>query len=190
MTDRYHHGDLRRALIDAAVEAVGEAGPSALSLRAVAKKAGVSHAAPAHHFGDKAGLLTAVAAEGFGRLADTLEAAWDATGDFTAVGAAYVRFAIDRRPYFEVMFRPELVHADDPDLQRAASRSAAALHRGSGESDGGEFNAAALAAWSLAHGFAELLVAGNFPQAVKNDPEAAFRAVGRATGLGSDHSSG
>lgn len=96
-----------------------------------------------------------------------------------------MRFAIDRRPYFEVMFRPELVHADDPDLQRAESRSAAALHRGSGEADGGgEFNAAALAAWSLAHGFAELLIAGNFPRAVKSDPEAAFRAVAKATGLG------
>jgi AcrR family transcriptional regulator len=187
VTDSYHHGDLRRALIDAAVEAVGEAGPSALSLRAVAKRAGVSHAAPAHHFGDKAGLLTAVAAEGFDRFADTLEAAWSDTGDFTAVGAAYVRFAIDRRPYFEVMFRPELVHADDSDLQRAAARSRAALHRGSGEAGSdAEFNAAALAAWSLAHGFAELLIAGNFPQAVRRDPEAAFKAVAKATGLGRD----
>ncbi|THV32169.1 TetR/AcrR family transcriptional regulator [Glycomyces paridis] len=185
MTDRYHHGDLRRALIDAAVEAVAEAGPSALSLRAVAKRAGVSHAAPAHHFGDKAGLLTAVAAEGFERFADALEAAWGDTGDFYAVGAAYVRFAIDRRPYFAVMFRPELVHTDDPDLERAAARAAAALHRGSGESDpDAGFNAAALGAWSLAHGFAELLIAGNFPPAVRADPEAAFKAVAQATGLG------
>ncbi|SDE35958.1 TetR/AcrR family transcriptional regulator [Glycomyces harbinensis] len=183
MTDRYHHGDLRRALIDAAVEAVGEAGPSALSLRAVAKRAGVSHAAPAHHFGDKAGLLTAVAAEGFDRFADALEAAWRDFGEFGAVGAAYVRFAIDHRPYFEVMFRPELVHTDDPDLLRAEARSREALHRGSGGAgSGAAFNAAALGAWSLAHGFAELLIAGNFPQAVKDDPEAAFKAVARATG--------
>jgi AcrR family transcriptional regulator len=187
VTDRYHHGDLRRALIDAAVAAVGEAGPSALSLRAVAKGAGVSHAAPAHHFGDKAGLLTAVAAEGFDRLADALEAAWADTGDFRAVGAAYVRFAIDHRSHFEVMFRPELVHADDPELERAAARSTAALHRGSGTAGAdAPFNPGALAAWSLAHGFAELLVAGNFPQAVKDDPEAAFTAVAKATGLGRD----
>lgn len=185
MTDRYHHGDLRRALIDAAVEAIGEAGPSALSLRAVAKRAGVSHAAPAHHFGDKAGLLTAVAAEGFDRFADALDLAWEATGDFIDVGAAYVRFAIDHRPYFETMFRPELLHGDDPDLRKAEARSAAALHQGTGEAaPEAEFNTTALAAWSLAHGFAELLVAGNFPPEVRRDPTAAFKAVAAATGLG------
>ncbi|MQM26916.1 TetR/AcrR family transcriptional regulator [Glycomyces albidus] len=187
MTDRYHHGDLRRALIDAAVAAVAETGPSALSLRAVAKRAGVSHAAPAHHFGDKAGLLTAVAAEGFDRLADALERAWATTGDFSAVGAAYVRFAIDHRAYFAIMFRPELLHVDDPDLLRAEARSGAALHRGSGGADpDAGFNARALAAWSLAHGFAELLIAGNFSRAVIDDPEAAFKAVAAATGIGKE----
>jgi AcrR family transcriptional regulator len=187
VTDRYHHGDLRRALIDAAVEAVGETGPSALSLRAVAKRAGVSHAAPAHHFGDKAGLLTAVAAEGFDRFADALDAAWDATGDFKAVGAAYVRFAIDNRAHFEIMFRPELIHEDDPDLHRAEARSRAALHRGAGavEPDA-DYNPAALAAWSFVHGFAGLLIAGNFPQSVVDDPEAAFAAVGRYLRIGEE----
>jgi AcrR family transcriptional regulator len=184
VNDSYHHGDLRRALIDAAVAAIGETGPGTLSLRAVAKRAGVSHAAPAHHFGDKAGLLTAVAAEGYDRLADALEAAWDETGDFTEVGAAYVCFAVDHRSHFSVMFRPELLHWDDPELQRASDRSAAALHRGSGKTDGEEFDTAALAAWSLAHGFAELLLAGNFPRALRDDPRAAFKAVGGATGLG------
>ncbi|MEU6246144.1 TetR/AcrR family transcriptional regulator [Glycomyces sp. NPDC047010] len=184
VTDRYHHGDLRRALIDAAVEAVAEAGPSALSLRAVAKRAGVSHAAPAHHFGDKAGLLTAVAAEGFDRFADALERAWESTGDFHAVGAAYVRFAIDHKAHFEVMFRPELLHADDPDLLRAETRSREALHRGTGAVPGAVFNVRALAAWSLAHGFAELLIAGNFPPGVTEHPEEAFKAVATATLLG------
>lgn len=183
VTDRYHHGDLRRALIDAAVASIEESGPSALSLRAVAKRAGVSHAAPAHHFGDKAGLLTAVAAEGFDRFADALELAWK-TGDFLDVGAAYVRFAIDHRAHFEVMFRPELVHTDDPDLTRAETRSRAALHRGSGQPDPtADYNPTALAAWSLAHGFAELLLAGNFPEPVLANPEAAFRAIARTTHL-------
>lgn len=181
VTDRYHHGDLRRALIDAAVAAIGETGPSALSLRAVAKRAGVSHAAPAHHFGDKAGLLTAVAAEGFGRFADALDRAWSTTDDFVEVGVAYMRFALDNRPYFETMFRPELLHADDPDLRRASDRAAAALHRGSGAPGPGEsgYSAGALASWSLVHGFAELLMAGNFSPAVKADPEAALRAAAR-----------
>ena len=190
MTDRYHHGDLRRALIDAAVDAIGETGPSALSLRAVAKKAGVSHAAPAHHFGDKAGLLTAVAAEGYDRFADALERAWDATGDFIEVGAAYVRFAIDNRPFFETMFRRELLHDDDPELNRAEARSSAALVRGAGapkpDADGNdpEYNASALGAWSLVHGFAGLLMAGNFPPAVASDPEGAFREIAKRVRFG------
>ncbi|GAB3992190.1 TetR/AcrR family transcriptional regulator [Glycomyces albus] len=132
MSSSYHHGDLRRVLIAAAVESLGEVGPSALSLRAVAKRAGVSHAAPAHHFGDKAGLLTAVAAEGYDRFADALERAWE-TGDFIEVGVAYVRFALDNRPYFEIMFRPELLHEDDPDLARAEARSRSVLFRGAAD---------------------------------------------------------
>ncbi|WP_199044139.1 TetR/AcrR family transcriptional regulator [Glycomyces salinus] len=178
MNSSYHHGDLRRALIDAAVESLGETGPSALSLRAVAKRAGVSHAAPAHHFGDKAGLLTAVATEGYGRFADALERA-GRNGDFVDVGVAYVRFAIDNRPYFEIMFRPELLHEDDPDLARAESRSRSVLVRGAADLAGGEpsLSPQAVAAWSMVHGFAELLIGGNFPPEVAGDPEATVRKI-------------
>ncbi len=80
-TDRpYHHGDLRQAVLDAAVAAITEAGPAAVSLRELARRAGVSHAAPAHHFGDKAGLLTALAAEGYDLLADALHTAQKRSG--------------------------------------------------------------------------------------------------------------
>ena len=82
----YHHGDLPRVLLDAAVQAILEVGPAAVSLRDLARRTGVSHAAPAHHFGDKAGLLTAVAADGFRRLAATLGEAYEATGSFLEVG--------------------------------------------------------------------------------------------------------
>jgi AcrR family transcriptional regulator len=68
----YHHGDLRRALLDAAIEVIADAGPAALSLRDLARRAGVSHAGPTHHFRDKPGLLTALATEGFDLLAETL----------------------------------------------------------------------------------------------------------------------
>src|SRR5215213_2255929 len=108
----YHHGDLPRALLEAAVEAIAEVGPAAVSLRDLARRTGVSHAAPAHHFGDKAGLLTAVATDGFERLAATLGQAYQATGSFLEVGVAYVRFAISHQAQFEVMFRPELYHPD------------------------------------------------------------------------------
>src|SRR5918995_2060808 len=93
----YHHGDLPRVLLEAAVEAIDESGPAALSLRDLARRAGVSHAAPAHHFGDKAGLLTALAIEGFNRLADALDASREATGSLLESGVTYVRFAADNR---------------------------------------------------------------------------------------------
>src|SRR5438132_8417373 len=115
----YHHGDLRRALIDAAVGVIEHEGLAALSLRDLARRVGVSHAAPVHHFGDKAGLLTAIATEGFVKLADQLRRTYARTGNFLEVGVAYVRFAVRERAYFEVMYRPELYHADDPVLEAA-----------------------------------------------------------------------
>src|SRR5918999_4529328 len=99
----YHHGNLREALLAAAADAIGELGPSALSLRDRARRVGVSHAAPAHHFGDKAGLLTSIAAEGFRLLADELQSVWEATHDLREVGVGYVRFATTHRAHFQVM---------------------------------------------------------------------------------------
>lgn len=176
----YHHGDLRRALLAEAVRAIGEAGPAAVSLRALARRAGVSHAAPAHHFGDKAGLLAAVAAEGYRLLAADLARAWAEAGSFLDVGVAYVRFALERRSYFAVMFRPELYDPADPEV--AAARGAArALLYGPPGAVAGPPDAAAreigLAAWSLAHGFATLWLDGNLVAESAADPEHLARAV-------------
>src|SRR5918996_3461075 len=129
---RYHHGNLRQALLAAAVDAITDVGPAGVSLRDLARRAGVSHAAPAHHFGDKAGLLTAVAAQGYQLLADTLTAARQRSADFLEVGVAYVRFAVDHRAHFEVMFRPDLYHPDDPAGLAAREHACEALSRGSG----------------------------------------------------------
>src|SRR2546423_14986799 len=90
----YHHGDLRRVLLEEAVAALRESGPASLSLRDLARRAGVSPAAPAHHFGGKRGLPTAVAAEGFRRLAALLCAPHEATQDSAEGGVAYVRVAV------------------------------------------------------------------------------------------------
>ena len=111
-------GDLRQALLDAAVAALDEAGADRLSLRDVARRAGVSHAAPAHHFTDKAGLLTAVATEGFGMLVTYLAdaqpgAARQPADQLAALGRAYAQFAEENPGRFEVMFRPGLLHAGD-----------------------------------------------------------------------------
>jgi len=176
----YHHGDLRRALLAEAVAVLAESGPSALSLRDLARRVGVSHAAPAHHFGDKTGLLTAVAAEGFTRLAERLRTAHETTGSFLEVGVAYVRFAVDHRGHFEVMYQPDLLDGDDPELAAARKAAAAALYGPAGEV-GADADAleVGVAGWALMHGVAGLWLGGNLPAALGDDPEAIARSLGR-----------
>ena len=178
----YHHGDLRHALLQAATAAIDEGGPAALSLRDLARRAGVSHAAAAHHFGDKRGLLTALATEGWGLFADELGATLDATGDFVEVGVAYVRAAVMHRAHFEVMFRPELYHPDDPDLVRARDAARALLYPPAAEftnssGGGGGDVRAGVAAWSLVHGLATLWLNQNLPPELGDDPEQIAREV-------------
>jgi len=184
----YHHGDLRRALIEAALGAITDAGAANVRLREVARRAGVSHAAPAHHFGDKAGLLTAIAVDGFDQLAAKLAGAYDRSGSFLDVGVAYVQFAVDHRAHFEVMFRPELYHAEDPILVAAKSASAAALYGPVGDliDDDDPLNqlTPGVAAWSLVHGLATLLLTDCLPLPLGHDPEQITRRVTRYLSLG------
>ena len=176
---RYHHGDLRRALLDAALAAIERDGAAGLSLRDLARRAGVSHAAPAHHFGDKAGLLTAIATEGFNLLADELGAAFERTGSFLEVGVAYVGFAVRHPAHFAVMFRPDLLRADDPELDAARRRSSDALYGTVGSvpvvSEEDTLRAG-VAGWALVHGLATLYLGGNLPPALGDDPEAIARS--------------
>ncbi|MFR9751367.1 TetR/AcrR family transcriptional regulator [Nocardia sp. 004] len=179
--DSYHHGDLRATLLTVAAEQIADNGVNALSLRNVARRAGVSHAAPAHHFGDRAGLLTALAAEGFELLAERLE---QATGDFREVAVAYVLFAQQHPGHFDVMFRSELLHPDDPTLRAARERSSIALRSGVSAIQPGRSTtyrqATQLAAWSLAHGFAALWREGalrNSALATDADPETLTRKM-------------
>lgn len=177
---RYHHGDLRRALLDEALAAIERDGPGGISLRELARRAGVSHAAPAHHFGDKVGLLTAIAVEGFDLFADELNAAFEATGSFLEVGVAYVGFAVRHRAHFEVMFRPELLRTDDPALTAARERSRQALYGPLGSvplEPSVDALHAGVAAWALVHGLATLYLDGNLPPALGNDPEVIAREV-------------
>ncbi|HEX9341998.1 MAG TPA: TetR/AcrR family transcriptional regulator [Actinomycetota bacterium] len=162
--------------MQAALDAIVEGGPANLSLRDLARRAGVSHAAPAHHFGDKAGLLSAIAAEGFERLAVTLDQAWRQTGSFLEVGVAYVRFAASHRAHFEVMFRPELYRPDDPAVARARAAARSLLYGPLADSSGADPRAA-VAAWSLVHGLATLWLNRNLPPQLGDDPEQLAREV-------------
>jgi AcrR family transcriptional regulator len=161
----YHHGDLHRALIDAAVAEIDASSIASLSLREIARRAGVSHAAPAHHFGDKAGLFTAIAIEGFGLLRQATSAVSHGPDGLLLAGIAYVEFAIGHRAYFEVMYRPELYRPDEPDLITAREASFAVLYttarQGAGLSAEEDVTGLALAAWSVVHGFANLWLTEN-----------------------------
>ncbi|MFH9014940.1 TetR/AcrR family transcriptional regulator [Streptomyces sp. NPDC017943] len=174
----YHHGDLRRAILGAALDVIAADGPDALSLRDLARRAGVSHAAPAHHFKDRAGLLTAIAAEGFGLLADALREA----ADLKEAGVRYVRFAREHPAHFQVMFAPGLLRAGDLELTTARALAGDALRVAvtavPPHSRGGDARLAGVAAWSLAHGFATLLLGHNLDGPVGDrDPEEVFREL-------------
>ena len=181
MAASYHHGNLRAAVLDAALEHLSAAGPESLSLRDLARRAGVSHAAPAHHFGSKAGLLTELATEGHLRFAAALSAAWESTGSFLEVGVAYVVFASENPGYFSVMFRPDLVNVDDPGLVAAVAESNAVLYGPLAETAAGDpdfdLMLGGVAAWSLVHGLAALLAAGALPAEIGSDPAEVARQV-------------
>jgi AcrR family transcriptional regulator len=126
-TDGYHHGDLPNALRRAAVGVIEERGLGAFSLREVARRAGVSHTAPAHHFGDVRGLLTAVATEGFEALSQSMGAAAAGVDDpverLTVIGEAYVDLARSHHAHCEVMFRKDVIDPDDPIFQAAGMQA-------------------------------------------------------------------
>lgn len=178
----YHHGDLRAALLAEAEALLEERGLAGFSLRAVAKRAGVSHAAPAHHFGDARGLLTALAAEGFARL-DAAQAAREAgAGDgaarLVASGQGYVAFALERPALFGLMFDAERLDHDDPGLARTAGAAFERLRRNTAGADEGASLARLRAAWGVAHGLATLMIAGNLRDLAAMPPRARDEAVG------------
>ena len=161
----YHHGNVTREIVGAALEMIGTDGVGGLSLRALARRVGVTHGAVLHHFGDKAGVLTAVAAEGYRILGDYLQAAAE-HGDFGDVGVAYVRFAAAHPSHFDVMFRPDVFHGDDHDLNEARARAAEILYgsaRGVRDAAGGDPVRAGIAGWAYVHGIATLWRDGNLP---------------------------
>jgi len=169
-TDNYHHGALREALVDAAEALIREQGLEAFTLRECARRAGVSHAAPAHHFGDARGLLTACAAAGLERLADTIDGyvslapADDATARLRAGGQAYIDFALANRALFQLMFRRDRLDPTDAVLRRAGKRlgdglrEAIAALMAERRLPAAELGRRILLAWSLMHGYVTLVL--------------------------------
>lgn len=158
----YHHGDLRAALLAAGEAELAERGIEGFSLRSVAKRAGVSHAAPAHHFGDVGGLLTALATEGFLRFQAALDSREAGVTDprerALRAGLGYLDFATARPALFRLIFSSAKPDVTDPALQAAAE--AAYQHLvGLVKAMGGDV-ADIIALWAVSHGIADLALGG------------------------------
>jgi AcrR family transcriptional regulator len=167
---RYHHGDLRTALLEAAEAELAEKGIEGFTLRGCARRAGVSHAAPAHHFADANALLTALAARGFDRFLGHQQSrranADNPREKLVLSGLAYIEFALAYPDLFRLMFASKRIDFSDPVLQKAASASftdlveqvAAVTGRQLGRNPGAEAEVGAV--WSMVHGLSDLLLAG------------------------------
>lgn len=177
----YHHGNLRAALLAAGEKVLAVTGVARFSLREVARLSGVSHAAPAHHFKNANGLLTALAIDGFRRFLAAMRRRQETVGEdpvarILASGLGYVDFARANPALFRLMFDDERIAHDDPELTAVAD--AAFVHLAT---DVGKFMGASpfahpptmartLAIWNLVHGYVQLMNAG-YMKAVQNLPE-------------------
>ncbi len=175
----YHHGHLREALLRTAIELIAEVGPAGFTLRAVARRAGVSHNAPYRHFPDRVDLLAAVAGEGFRELTqamlDAAKPQAQALGRLKRAGLAYVEFALRRPEHFTVMFDAPISKQQTPELAEAAQQAFGVLvnlvtscqeERRLPSGDPHQF---ALLAWSMVHGIAKLATAKRLPYQPRAD---------------------
>jgi AcrR family transcriptional regulator len=187
----YHHGDLRAACVTAAMELLEESGETALSLRAVARRAGVSPAAPYRHYADREALLSAVAALGYRDLAERLAAAHPSPAtpeQLTSVAIAYVQFALEHPALFRIMFGEPCDRDSD---ERIAATAAVSQYlreivgRAFPEADA---EAMATAIWALVHGLAFLHLDGKLdastPSAIAERVTASIQALLTATSIG------
>jgi AcrR family transcriptional regulator len=187
---RYHHGDLRSALVDAAIGVIAERGVRDFSMAEASRRLGVTTAAPYRHFADRDELLAAVAARALSVFAAMLSAAADAVdtpaGRLAAMAGAYVRFAAQQRPLFDTLFNSGLDKSRHPELQRAwepvdALLTAVVLEVCDGDSAAAEALSDAIEA--SAHGYAMLLTDGEYGQGPDAVDATVDRAIGSARAL-------
>jgi len=180
-TDTYHHGNLRAACVEAGVRLVEEEGPDAVTIRGVARMAGVSHTAPLHHFRDRGELLDAVADRGFDLLLERLDAslapAAGATQALHAYGMAYVDHAVDHPGLFALMFRPDAHLQGEAAYRRLIDLTAAA--QAAGEMPGDDPDTLCLLLWATVHGLAGLHGFGHLTNGPVTDQPADHRPATR-----------
>src|ERR1700752_5133044 len=169
----YHHGNLREELLEAAIRLIAEVGPTAFTLREIARRAGVSHNAPYRHFRDKDDVIAAVATQGYRELNTAmLEAAkpeTDTVRRLKCAGLAYIAFALRRPEHFTVMFDAPIPRRANPEAAEAGERAFGALVtlvkncQDAGQLPTGDSLELALLAWSMVHGIAKLAITGRLP---------------------------
>ena len=165
----YHHGNLAESLLEAVDELATKFGLEAVTLRACAKIVGVSPSSAFRHYADKRALLTAFATKALHQLSDSMDSAKkeaDKNGSnaFSAVGLAYIEFALDKPAFFRAMWREETTYTNDEDYIAATKRLSSHLQGGFGETiaddDPHSLSSQELLAWSSVHGLAHLFVDG------------------------------
>lgn len=159
--ETHHHGNLRAALIEAALELLQEGGIAGLTLRKAAARAGVSHAAPAHHFDGLPGLLTATAACAFDLFTTAMTTARDSAADdpkarLHGIAEGYLTFAKSHRGLFDLMFNSPTLCREDPELKAASWRAYLVLRDGCAPFHAANPAELELTVWSLVHGYAAL----------------------------------
>jgi AcrR family transcriptional regulator len=187
--DTYHHGDLRTALLGAAMELLEESGETAISLRAVARRAGVSPAAPYRHYADREALDSAIAAVGYRDLAKRLAAAHPSPStphQLASVAVAYVQFALERPGLFRIMFGQSCDRDNDERVAATAAVSAYVRSIAQRTFPQADADALATAIWALVHGLAFLYLDGKLdpptPSAITDRVTATIHALLTATG--------
>lgn len=180
--DSYHHGDLRTTLVDAAVRLVRREGAARVSLREIAREAGVSHAAPYHHFDDREALLAEVAVLGFQDLGSALRKGAQAYADsaplirLQGAGVAYIEFAVGNPEIYRLMFGGLLSDRKGyPALEAAANAAFDVLvellgRGGQAARSSTDVNPVALATWATVHGLGSLMIEGLLSQEIEAIP--------------------
>lgn len=158
---RYHHGDLPRQLLAYAAEMAAQTGPESITLRELARRTGVTHAAPTHHFGTRRGLLTALATEGFGLINGALSRH---RGQLHEMGVAYVMWALDHPGHYAVMWQPRLLDESSAELNAVRGRAwellSGAVAACEQTADAPQAQADALAAFAVVHGLSSIWLSG------------------------------
>jgi AcrR family transcriptional regulator len=185
----YHHGDLKNALMDTALEQISRNGVRALSLRDVARRAGVSHTASYRHFSSKESLLAAIAEQGFRRLSAAMRAAIlphadDPVAALQASGVAYVEFGVSYPEHLSVMFSVQIAQENYPGLAEISEEAYGLLTSivrdglQAGGLRGTDERTITLATWSIVHGLAQLITGGRLQ--TKDMPPLAIREMALA----------